>query len=173
MSLANAGSTLVKVRLSTVERGKKFLHRGKTYTMLSSGPQKDKNTNSTFRWVELDNGKKVKFTVNGATKVSLVIPRRRPDGREGQPAPTRSRIKVVPRSQRENGPVNAQAAPQSSVASNVYRVKAKWWSKRDSKYVNREFRIEAPTAAAAIQEVESARKNKSTKVSFTVARMSE
>lgn len=166
--------SVARTRLSTVEKGRKFIHRGKTYTMLSSGPRKDKVTKSTFRWVESESsGKKIPFRVNGATQVTLLAdgePSRRAEGRGSAPAPTRSTLRVRPRGRAAQP---ATVAQNGSVGGNVYRVKAKWWSKKTNGYVTKEFRVEANTAAAAIQEVESSRKSKNSRVNYTVARVSE
>ena len=148
----------MKVRLSTVQKNRKFVYRGNTYTMLSLKPSKNKVNGSTFRWVKRDGAEKASmFTVNGNVQVSLV-----PNSLEKMltnPVPTKS-----PR-------VGGRRVVVSK-GKNTYRVTAKWWNGTAKKYDYKVFMVNADDAASAVRVIEGARaKNSRTKVTYTVARV--
>ena len=153
----------MKVRLSTVSKGRRFVYKGRTYEMAGTRPQKDKMSGSTFRWVkEFDKtGKRsrlVKMNLHGGVTVTLLSEQ-----------PTRL-------ASRRSAPAYRRGTQTPKVllskGSIPYRVTASWWNDKLSRYESKLFFLRANSAAEAITVVKR-QKRGDKKVTYRVARNEE
>lgn len=176
----------MKVRLSTVGKGKHFTYKGREYVMHSVKPAHDRRSGATFRWVlRVENGEVVqkwlKFTVNGNTMVTLLRSTKPKTIKEVMEKTSQILAKrpltLDPKhGEQVRAPLgSASAMPRQpkvivSKGAHLYRVTASWWD-RNAQIKKRAFLVNADSAAAAIAKVEGLRKNANLKVKYTVARM--
>ena len=163
----------MKVRVSTVEKGKTFIYNDVLYIM---GSVKRDSRGARFRWVQnAETGKWRKFTVNGnamvtlgKTKVrdSIGTPQEEASASSAPRRVVRRPVKKTAQSTREK-----VARVLVSKGANTYRVTAKWWSASQKKWQRKEFRVNANSAAAALERVQKTQENKTVRVTFTVAKV--
>lgn len=177
----------MRVRLSTVERGKVFFYRGRAYQM--GAIKRDVKTKSTFRWaLNLETGKYWKMTVHGSTSVELPTAAReklmlqvaeregvelvgsKKSGVQSGSASQKTVRRVVRR------PVKKTVSTATKVAKVLvskgkftYRVTAKWRVRNG--WDRKEFRVNADNAASALQVVQKQQTNSKVTVHYLVAKV--